>query len=337
MNSNFLKLTDKISDIGLEWHKNVLIENTKNNLDKIEKGISAITIEDDAKKKSAIVVSAGPSLHYKDSLRVLSESNYEGSVIAIDGSLVKCLKAGIVPDYVLTLDPHPTRLVRWFGDPDILSNLEGDDYFSRQDLDIDFRNDTVEKNSENIDLVNKYANKIKLIISTTAPNNVVRRVSDAGFDCFWWVPLVDNPSSCNSLTRKMYDICKLPAMNTGGNVGTAAWIFAKIFLKIKNVCVVGMDLGYQKSLPYKMTQTFYELRDILSVDEINSDYFPEYEYPNTGEKYYIDPTYYWYRCNLMSLIKNSGVEFYNCTEGGTLFGDGIKCLSLEKFINEELA
>ena len=69
----------------------------------------------------------------------------------------KCLKSGIIPDYVLTLDPHPKRVVRWFGDYNFENNQLNDDYFARQDLDVDFRNNSIEQNLNNIELVNKHA------------------------------------------------------------------------------------------------------------------------------------------------------------------------------------
>jgi len=240
----FSEVVSSITEIGVEWHESDIIKNNitnvkfiKNNIHKLNKNF---------KTQSAIVVSAGPSLHYSNTLEILAKSNYQGAIVAIDGSYVKCLKAGIVPDYMLTLDPHPTRLVRWFGDPDFEKNMENDDYFSRQDLDIDFRDNSIKQNEENIELVNRHAKDTKLIIASTSPSNVVHRAIDAGFDMYWWLPLVDDPDQKGSLTKKMYQDSKLPAMNTGGNVGTAAWVFAQFWLNIEKVAVVGMDLGYKK-------------------------------------------------------------------------------------------
>ena len=48
---------------------------------------------------------------------------------------------------VVTLDSHPTRIVRWFGDENLnLNKLRKDDYFRRQDLDIDFRKEMLANN-----------------------------------------------------------------------------------------------------------------------------------------------------------------------------------------------
>lgn len=331
---NFDSLVKGITDIGIEWHKERIVKNSSNNIPHIEKSVKNLKRPEADKANSAIVISAGPSLHYNNSLKLLANSDFKGSVIAIDGSYVKCLKAGVIPDYVITLDPHPTRIVRWFGDPDFENNMEGDNYFSRQDLDIDFRENSLRQNRENIALINECASRTKLIIASTAPANLVKRAEAAGFDMYWWVPLVDNPNNEGSLTRKMYDLTKLPAINTGGNVGTAAWVFAQFWLKIKDVAVIGMDLGYRQDLPYNMTQGYPELVQMLGEENISSDLFPVIENPDTGNVLYTDPTYYWYRKNTLDLIENSGATLYNCTGGGILFGEGVVSMDLQQFLDD---
>jgi len=330
---SFYKLVESITDIGTDWHESDILKNNASNVDFMLKDIRSIRKLSKPKSSSAVVVSAGPSLHYSSTLETLAKSDYKGTVIAIDGSYVKCLKAGIIPDYALTLDPHPTRMVRWFGDPDFEKNMQNDDYFSRQDLDIDFRDNSVKKNQENIDLVNKNAKKTKLIIASTSPSNMVRRSKEAGFDMYWWLPLVDDPDQEDSLTKKMYQSSKLPAMNTGGNVGTAAWVFAQFWLNVEKVAVIGMDLGYKQDLPYRMTQTYYELLKIVGEKGLSSDYFPEFKNPLTSEIFYTDPTYFWYRKNIVDMINNTDSHLYNCTEGGILFGDNIECIRLSSFLN----
>jgi hypothetical protein len=66
-------------------------------------------------------------------------------------------------------------------------------------------------------------------------------------------------------------------------------------------------------------------------EEDFKDYFPEFSYPGTNEAFFTDPTYYWYRSNVLDLVAVSGTTLYNCTGGGTLFGLGIECMELEQF------
>jgi hypothetical protein len=328
--SNFSKLIGDIGGIGKEWHQDSIVYNCIKNKTHITKTIS--DLPEIKNKEKAIVINAGPSLHHRKTLETLKKYNFNGPIIAIDGSYVKCLKAGIIPDYVLTMDPHAKRVVRWFGDPDYEDNLDGDDYFSRQDLDIEFRADSLKNNRINIDLVNKFAPRTKLIIAATSHSSVVKRVKDSGFEMYWWLPLVDDPESHDSLTRKMYEATRLPALNTGGNVGTTAWVFAQFWLEAQKVAVIGMDLGYYKDLPYKMTQGYYELLKLIGKDYLTDEYFPKMMNPLTKEEFYTDPTYFWYRQNILELIKNSSTTLYNCTEGGTLYGDGIVNLYFDDFL-----
>ena len=331
LNPNFKELASKITSIGLGWHEEAIIQNSIENKKYIDKSIRDLSKPVGDKSKSAIIISAGPSLYKNNILERLKTEKYRGTVIAIDGSFVRCIKAGIDPDYTITLDPHPTRMVRWFGDPNLEKNLEGDDYFSRQDLDITFRNNSIEANRQNIELVNHYGKNKKLIICSTSPKNLVKRVKDVGFDLFWWAPLVDSPDNDQGLTRRIVGDTGLPAMNTGGTVGTAAWIFALTVLKIPRIAVVGMDLGYYKSdTSYFQTQTYHSLRGMVGEEDINA-YFPEITYPGQTEAFYTDPTYYWYRQNMLDLISASGTKVFNCTGGGTLIGPGVECLELEKF------
>lgn len=329
--ARFDKVVSDITRIGYDWHASAIVENSKRNKLHIRKSIRDLPRPSGAKARAAIVISAGPSLYKNNILSRIKSTGFAGTVLAIDGSYIRCLKAGLTPDYVVTLDPHPTRIVRWFGDPDFERNLAGDDYFSRQDLDIAFRNNSALENRRNIELVNEHGRGQKLIICSTAPANLVERVISVGFDAYWWAPLVDDPEAPDSLTRLIVRETKLPAMNTGGTVGSAAWVFALTRLGIQRIAVVGMDLGYYKSdTPYQLTQTYHSLKDTVGEQNF-TDFFPEFSYPGTEEIFYTDPTYYWYRRNLLDLISSSKTTLYNCTGGGTLVGPSVQCLEIEEF------
>ena len=121
-------------------------------------------------------------------------------------------------------------------------------------------------------------------------------------------------------------------MNTGGNVGTAAWVFATTVLKIPNVALLGMDFGYYADLPYDKTQKYYELIEHLgSANELDK-YFPRFKYPQTGEEFYTDATYYWYRKNFLELLELNDMKTINCTGGGVLYSDKLQCISLTEFL-----
>lgn len=336
LKEGFSSIVDEIFEIGKLKHTDAIFNHAKFNSDYIQNSLRDLPKPEGKKAEKAIVVCAGPSLKKRGILQKLADSNYEGSIVAIDGTLVACLKHGIIPDYVLTLDPHLTRIVRWFGDPDLEKHLEPNDYFQRQDLNVDFRGDPFQKNQDHIDIVNKYADKIKLIICTAAPNNVTVRTKDAGFNSYWFNPIIDDPTQSDSKTRELYRINKVPAINTGGTVGTAGWVFAASTLNIPEVAVVGMDYGYPAETPYDKTQTYYELLEhTQNIDEIE-DCFPKFTFPLTNEKYFTDPTYFWYRRNFLQLMeKATNTKTINCTEGGILFHDKIECTFFDDYLKRD--
>lgn len=285
-----------------------------------------------AQGSSAIVMSAGPSLHRRETIRRVRDLDYRGTVVVADGALGACLRAGLVPDYVVTVDPHPTWIIRWFGDPD-LKGRPDDDYFRRQDLDPALNTREHERNEELIALVNHHGPKIKVVIATCVSPNVTRRCLQAGMSLYWWNPICDDYDDPASHTRRLYELSGMPCMVTGGNCGAAAWIFAKAILTRDPVAVVGMDLGYAPGTPLSKTQYYHELIKVYPEDQLEQAYIQVHN-PHLNETWYTDPTYYWYRQCFLDVVKQSGWTAYNCTEGGTLFGEGIEFMALDHFIKQ---
>ena len=312
----FEELCNTLTKRGYDWHRERIVANSLANAKHVVKTIRDIP----ADPKPVLVISAGPSL-YKQNILKRIYNRFTGTIVATDGAYIQCLKAGILPDYVLTLDPHPTRMVRWFGDPDYVRNSAGDDYFDRQDLDIAFRENSAKENAENIETVDRH--KAPLVICTTAPENVVART--AQFDRFWFAPLVDSTAR-PGLTRRLVQATNCPAMNTGGTVGTASWVFAHTVLKSPLIGVVGMDMGYAMDTPFTETQSYNMLKDYPNLHEM----YPHYTGP-WGEAY-TDPTYWFYRDNFLDLLKANKARIVNASEGGLLFGDGILCTTLDQWL-----
>jgi hypothetical protein len=313
--SAFTSMVSKITQIGLEWHKETILENSLRNAAHIQRTVRALLGQG---KERALVVSAGPSLYRNGTLRRIKSSNFRGNIIAIDGSYIQCLKVGIVPDYVVTLDPHPTRVVRWFGDPDFEKNSQGDDYFARQDLDVLFRQNAKAENEANISLVDGH--KVPLVIATTSPRTVVERTQS--FERWWFAPLVDAPQE-RGITASIMEITDCPALNTGGTVGTAAWAFASSILGCQDVAVVGMDLGYYPNTPLEKTQSYHMVNG-------NPEMYHWEETPYG--RFYTDPTYYWYRQNLLDLLEANNMKLTNCTGAGMLYGRNVINMELEDWL-----
>src|SRR3989344_4665836 len=54
---------------------------------------------------AAIVIVGGPSLHRKNSVAKILASGFTGDIVVADGSFGHCLRKGLIPDFVITLDP----------------------------------------------------------------------------------------------------------------------------------------------------------------------------------------------------------------------------------------
>lgn len=313
--SAFDELVASLPERGRAWHGETILANSTANLPHIVNSIRAVP----ERTERCLIISAGPSL-YRAGMLDRIPRGFDGTLVATDGAYIQCLRAGIVPDYVVTLDPHPTRMVRWFGDPELEKNMNGDDYFQRQDLDVAFRENQAATNAENITLVDRH--RAPLVIASTVAENVARR-TDLHMR-YWFCPLVDDPVNPEGLTHRMMQATDLPAMNTGGTVGTAAWVFAHSILRSADIAVIGMDFGYYWDTPLEQTQSWHMLGG-------NPEYYPSHVNPD-GRRFFTDPTYYWYRQNFMELLTNNGATLTNCSGAGLLAGPGVMWRRLEEWL-----
>lgn len=321
MSEAFHQLVRSIPALGMDWHRDALLANSTANRPHMTRSIRELQQRSGPR---VLVASAGPSL--RRNLSELSPGEGLPTMVAVDGAYVACLQRGIRPDYVITIDPHPTRIVRWFGDPRIEEHTQEDDYFARQDLDENFRVRMAAANRDNIELVDGACRHSRLVVCSAAPASVVTRT--AAFERYWFAPLIDQPRMPGSITRQLARITGLPSLNTGGTVGTAAVVFAHCILRARSIAVIGMDLGYARDLPLDRTQSWKMLKDKADV----AQYYPRMQHPQWGECY-TDPTYFAYRANLLGLLKAGVFSLYNCTGAGALYGPHVQCGSVLEWLN----
>jgi hypothetical protein len=280
---------------------------------------------------TAVVVAAGPSAKIFDPAAKLKAFNYRGAVVATESAMSQCLFHGVIPDLVVSVDPHPLRIVRWFGDPSLNeTTIKDDDYFRRQDLDPSFAQE-LDHNRRLIELIDKYGSSIRIALSTSASAKVVERVHQIGMQVYWWNPMFDDPDLPGSLTTQLCRENGLPAVNAGGNVGTACWMLADAVLRKKRVAVTGMDLGYYGDTPYDKTQYYHELVKLVGVERLDEVFIRLFN-PHTQTWFYSDPAYYWYRQAFLELVQDADCTTYNCSGGGTVFHESIPFIPLEEFL-----
>jgi Protein of unknown function DUF115 len=323
------RIASQLNEATFERIAPLALANAERNRRRIGRSILELADRTVGEGDAAIVVAAGPSLHRRRSLQRLRVSGFRGTVVAVDGALGACLREGIVPDVVVTVDPHGERIVRWFGDPALVAP-PADDYFRRQEMDPVHGRDEVTANRDLLELVDQVGSRLSVAIATSAAPAVVDRCEKAGMELFWWNPMFDDYETPGSLSQRLHAANGLPCLNGGGNVGTAAWVLAHAVIGKKRIGIVGMDLGYAPGTPYARTQYYPELKALLGTRYAEA--FVHIDNPHVGETWFCDPAYYWFRDVFLEMAREADCETFNCTEGGILFGPGVTVTPLEHFL-----
>jgi len=328
-------LLDEMPSLTWDRHGTLALENARRNSALLEKGqsLAALRGEKVGDGDRALVVAAGPSIRRQGTIDTLAAHGFEGAIIATESAMRACLLQGIVPDLVVTLDPHISRIVRWFGDPALTHDrLAEDDYFRRQEQDQQFA-DELAANEEILTLLDRHGSDISIALSTSASEAVVDRVVECGMQIYWWNPMLDDPDEPDSVTASLMAENGLPCVNAGGNVGTAAWMMATEVLDKRRVGITGMDFGYYNDTPFENTQYYNEAVALVGEENLDS-LFVRFDTPHYDTWFYSDPAYFWYRECFLELVADSDAETVNCTGGGILFGDGVEIVALEEFLAE---
>ena len=263
----------------------------------------------------AIVIGKGPSIDENKHLELLSKSNFSGSIVCCDGKLIDTLKSGVTPDkfpnfYVVNIDPgsHTTKL---FDHP----------------------------------IVSEFGPKIKGIFTTISNPNTVEQARKSGIKIYWMHSLFDFDDGIKSfnyissrMVRSKNHSNGLPAIQTGGNVGTSCWFVSWKILKCTKVVLVGMNHGWNEDTPIDVI-TKHGVDFALSYDKDSTSFerlFPKIYNPELKKYCILDPIFQYYREALLEFISRSPpeIETINATEGGSLFSPRLKCMTFKNFLKE---
>ena len=331
-----LKLLEHMNALTLDRHGDLAIKNIHNNMARLEHGQSLAKLRNApvGEGDTAIVIGGGPSIRRRNPIELIKRYNYKGAIIVTESAMAYCLRNGVVPDLVVTVDPHETRIVRWFGYPHLTADIiRADDYFNRQDLDHYFHEE-LKSNQELLELIDRHGKEMRIALSTSASEAVVDRVMHTKMDVYWWNPMLDNPDE-GGVTEQIQKMNGLPCVNAGGNVGTAAWMMAAEVLGKKKVALTGIDLSYYEGTAYRNTQYYFETLALVGEENMDSVYIKTYN-PYDKHWYFSDPAYMWYRNCLLEMAAESECKTFNCTEGGILFGDSIDFIPLQEFFENHV-
>ena len=277
------------------------------------------TINQNVQKEnnSAIVIGRGPSINKFKHLKLLAESNYKGNIICCDGKLSDALNAGVTPDkfpnfYVVTIDPYPN----------------------------------IKKHYEH-DIIESYGSKIKGMFTILTDPRVVEKAREKGIQIHWLHSLFDyneGQKSFNNLSAMMIRAKdnghKLPAIQTGGNVGTAAWFTAWQILKCTTVALIGINHGWEETDSWE-TIIYHNNKEEISEgvnqdSEVFQKLYKKIYNPDFNCNCILDPLFQFYSEALKEFIERSpeNVTTINATEGGSIFGNRIKSMKFNDFLRK---
>ena len=312
MEESMMKIHSESFD---DWVQNFAI-----NLENIWEEPSAKALETDKnhkqKNNSAVVIGRGPSIKKHGHLELLAKSNYNGSIICTDGSLISALKAGITPEkfpkfYTVTIDPYP-NMIKYYDDP----------------------------------IITKFGSKINGMFSTITNPKVVNLARNAGIKIHWLHTLFDYDKGKKSfnhissmMVRAKNHVNGLPAIQTGGNVGTSSWFVAWRILKNDTVALIGINHGWEDEDVSEMIRAHQKRlgdnAEIIKKDDPKyNNYFKKIYNPDFKCEAIVDPIFQFYRAGLIEFISRSPswVTTINATEGGSIFGKKIKSMKFKDFL-----
>ena len=298
------------------------INNFALNLEYIWKELSATELAHTAdkltenQKSSAIVIGKGPSLKKFHHLELLRESDYNGTIICCDGALIDALKAGVTPEkfpnfLVATIDTDPG--IKKFYDHE---------------------------------LVKKYGSKIKGVFSILSHPSAVEQARQTGIKIHWIHSLFDYNEGKKSfnyisslIIRSKNHPRGLPAIQTGGNVGTSSWFAAWMILKCSTVALIGINHGWEEDDSWDTITRHGLENNSTDIDRNSSSFqklFPKVFNPDIGKYCILDPIFQFYSTALKEFISRSPswLTTINATEGGSIFGNRIKSMPFAEFLKK---
>jgi hypothetical protein len=267
-------------------------------------------------EQSAIVIGRGPSVKKHEHLETLAKSNYKGSIVCCDSALISALKAGVTPEkfpkyFVATIDA-------------------GDDI----------------KEFYDDEIINRYGKQINGIFATVSSPLVVERARQAGIKIHWLHALFDyneGKKSFNQISGLMVRAKKhlhgLPAIQTGGNIGTSSWFISWKILKCSTIALIGIDHSWNVDDPWEKIISHGNALPQIEIDKNNPVFnklFPKIYNPEFNCYCILDPIFQYYSAALKEFISRAPphVNTINGTEGGCIFGERVKCMTLKDFLKK---
>lgn len=254
--------------------------------------------------KPAIIVGRGPSFFKHGHARLLQEYRDKVIIVSTDGASAELLRNNCVPDYTLTVDGSE-KVTPFYSTPEW----------------------------------KEHGPEIKVVLVISVNHGVYSQCVANGSKVYWAMSMWDDHRLPESLVRWLTMMCinrkrqdSVSTLRVGTNAGEGCFSLAYAILKFSTIALCGLDMGYPAGFPLEET-AYYQSAKNAGVDMLHfSTVFTNFTHPQLGESY-CDPVFLQYRTGFKDMVSElHGVRVVNCTEGGSLFGDGIEVLKLREFL-----
>ena len=265
--------------------------NIKQNMSAIDESIDVIDLKA-VKDTHVLIIGNGQS--YKDHLDDIKK--FQGVVMCCEINLVPLLKAGILPDYMMSIDGE-NLLCKYLEDP----------------------------------IIAEYADQITGIFSST----VHPKILDLWPGKMAFVtPWLDDMADLRSITKVMQMFTKKTVMLTGGNVGSFMW-FVAAFLGAKSIAMIGLDFAYPlATTPYLSDTHGWEMLKNFPKEEILKHYCKKTT--PSGISVITETTFDTMAGGLISWIRSKPeIYTIQLSECSIVTGDGIKLVSFDDYLEEQ--
>lgn len=266
-------------------------DNIKQNTTVIDDSMDVINLKE-IKDTHVLIIGNGQS--YKDHLDDIKQ--FHGVVMCCEINLIPLLKAGIIPDYIMSLD----------GDDLLCKHLEDP-------------------------IVEEYADQITAVFSTTVHPGIIERWPGK---IAFITPWLDDVDELKSVTKVMQMFTKKTIMRTGGNVGSFMW-FVAAFLEPKSIAMIGLDFSYVlEHTPYLHNTQAWEWLKYHSKEEILKHYCRKTT--PAGVEVITETAFDTMAGGLISWIRSKPeIRTIQLSECSIVTGDGIELMSFEKYLEEQ--
>lgn len=293
-----LSISEQINKKTGEIYYKLWIENLAENYPLIKKS-ECVSKLPKASKKTAIAVGAGPSFKEKKHMELLKKVKNK-AIITTDRMIVPLLKAGIMPDYVVSVDGL-ANISRFYDSP----------------------------------LLKKGISTIGIMAVTVAPN-VANMFPNK---IYFYTPMVDDINQPISATNTISYLTKTPIIASGGNVGITC-INVAYYLGYKNIICTGLDLGYATEKDIEESSHYIDIKEedsTMTLEKYKELFVIAGYNPDFGVNYYTDLAW---KPQIDKVIERAvnmerdGINLINATEGGALHGQGIIGMPLNEALKK---